>query len=133
MKQIDHVGVAVRDMDEAIALYTRLCNVGPYYSESVDAQHLDVTFFKLGDTKIELLCPQNENSTVHKFLEKRGPGTHHIAFAVDDIHAEIERMKKEGFQPLSEGPMVGAMKKLVIFFHPRDTGGVLIELCQPQL
>jgi methylmalonyl-CoA/ethylmalonyl-CoA epimerase len=87
-------------------------------------------FFALDDTKVELIQPVSEKSTVHKYLENKGEGIHHVAFEVEDIYAEMERLKSEGFQPLTEKPYVGALNKLVCFFHPKTTNGVLVELCQ---
>ena len=130
MKQIDHVGVAVKDLEASKALFTDLLGIKPFHEEEVPTQHLRVSFFQLGTTKIELLESMSDQSAVHKFLEKRGEGTHHVAFLVEDIHAEIDRLKSEGFKPLSEKPFKGALNKLVIFFHPKSTNGVLIELCQ---
>ncbi|MCP4123864.1 MAG: methylmalonyl-CoA epimerase [Bacteroidetes bacterium] len=132
MKQIDHIGVAVKDLKASEALFTAMIGEEPFYTETVESQNLTVSFFQIGSTKVELLYPLSEKGGVHKFLEKRGEGIHHVAFAVEDIYAEIERMKAEGFQPLSDKPFVGAMNKLVIFFHPKTTNGVLTELCQKQ-
>lgn len=117
-------------MEASEKLFGAILGTEPFHRETVESQHLSVSFLKVGSTKVELLYPLSEQSGVHRFLEKRGEGIHHVAFDVDDIHAEIERMKSEGFQPLTDAPFTGAMKKLVIFFHPRDTGGALIELCQ---
>jgi methylmalonyl-CoA/ethylmalonyl-CoA epimerase len=130
MKQIDHIGVAVRDLEASQRLFSSIMGVEPFHTETVESQNLTVSFLRLGSTKVELLHPLSEEGGVWKFLEKRGEGIHHVAFAVEDIFKEIDRMKAEGFRPLTERPFIGAMNKLVIFFHPRDTGGVLIELCQ---
>ncbi|MBX7224663.1 MAG: methylmalonyl-CoA epimerase [Chitinophagales bacterium] len=131
MKQIDHIGIAVKDLEKSNALFSTLLNRVPFLQEKVDAMKLSVSFFKLGDTKIELLEPLASDSPISKFLEKKGEGIHHVALLVDDIHAEMNRLRKEGFQPLTEHPYIGANNKLVCFFHPKDTNGVLIELCQP--
>ncbi len=131
MKNIDHIGVAVKDLDAAEMLFENLLGVQPFHKETVPTQNLNVTFFKLGNTKVELLHPINEQSTVHKFLEKKGQGIHHVAFLVKNIDEEIERLISKGFKPLSEKPFIGALNKLVMFFHPKTTNGVLIELCQP--
>ena len=132
MKQIDHIGIAVKDLEASELLFTSMFGQGPFHKETVESQHLTVSFFKIGSTKVELLYPLSEESGVHKFLEKRGEGIHHVAYEVEDIYAEVERMKGEGFIPLSDKPFVGALNKLVIFFHPRSTNGVLTELCQKQ-
>ncbi|MEZ5006810.1 MAG: methylmalonyl-CoA epimerase [Chitinophagales bacterium] len=130
MKNIDHIGIAVKDLEASESLFKTFFGVEPFHREVVESQHLKVSFFKLGNTKVELLYPISESSTIHKFLEKKGEGIHHTAILVEDIYSEIERLKEEGFKPLSEKPMMGALNKLVIFFHPKTTNGVLIELCQ---
>ncbi|HNE50944.1 MAG TPA: methylmalonyl-CoA epimerase [Chitinophagales bacterium] len=132
MKKIDHIGIAVKNLEQSNELFSKLFNRPPFHQETLDTQQLAVSFFKLDDTKIELLYPISEKSTVHKYLENKGEGIHHVAFEVEDIFAEIERLKGEGFQPLSEKPYVGALNKLVCFFHPKTTNGVLVELCQKQ-
>lgn len=130
MNKIDHIGVAVKDLKASEALFTAMLGTEPFHRETVESQHLSVSFFEVGPNKIELLCPTSEKSGVYKFLETRGEGIHHVAYAVDDILAETDRLKAAGFQPLSEAPFRGALNKLVIFFHPKTTGGVLTELCQ---
>jgi methylmalonyl-CoA/ethylmalonyl-CoA epimerase len=130
MKKIDHIGVAVKDLEQSNLLFTKLFNKPPYYIESLENQHLNVSFFELGDTKVELLEPISEQSTVHKFLNLKGEGIHHVAFEVENIYEEMKRLKEEGFQPLTEAPYIGALNKLVCFLHPKSTNGVLIELCQ---
>ena len=132
MKQIDHIGIAVKDMAVAEALYQNILGVEPFHRETVESQNLRITFFKTGSTKVELLNPITAEGGVYKFLINSGEGIHHVAFAVEDIYQEMARMITKGFNPLSEKPFVGALNKLVVFFHPRDTGGVLIELCQDQ-
>ncbi|MDB5226149.1 MAG: methylmalonyl-CoA epimerase [Bacteroidota bacterium] len=132
MKKIDHIGVAVKNLEQSDNLFSKLFNKDPFHRESLDSQHLNVSFFELGDTKVELLEPQSEESAIHKFLLLKGEGIHHVAFEVEDIHAEMERLKNEGFQPLTETPYVGALNKLVCFFHPKSTNGVLVELCQKE-
>jgi methylmalonyl-CoA/ethylmalonyl-CoA epimerase len=132
MKKIDHIGIAVKNIEQSNELFSKLFNRPPFHQEILDTQQLAVSFFKLEDTKIELIHPISEKSTVHKYLENKGEGIHHVAFEVEDIYAEIERLKCEGFLPLSEKPYVGALNKLVCFFHPKTTNGVLIELCQKQ-
>jgi methylmalonyl-CoA/ethylmalonyl-CoA epimerase len=132
MKKIDHIGIAVKSVEHSNDLFSRLFNRAPFHQEILESQHLQVSFFALEDTKIELLEPVSEESTVHKFLQNKGEGIHHVAFEVEDIYEEMERLKSEGFQPLSEKPYVGALNKLVCFFHPKTTNGVLVELCQKQ-
>jgi methylmalonyl-CoA/ethylmalonyl-CoA epimerase len=130
MKKIDHIGVAVKNLGQSNTLFSKLFNESPFHQESLDSQQLNISFFELGDTKIELLEAAGEQSAINKFLLLKGEGIHHVAFEVEDIYAEMDRLKKEGFQPLTDTPYMGALNKLVCFFHPRDTNGVLIELCQ---
>lgn len=130
LKNIDHIGIAVKDLEASEKMFKSFFNAELYHKETVEAQHLNVSFFKMGNTKVELLHPMSEKSTVHKYLEKKGEGMHHVAFLVDDIHSEMERLISEGFKPLSKEPFRGALNKLVVFFHPKTTNGVLIELCQ---
>ena len=130
MKKIDHVGIAVKSLEQSDNLFTALFNTPPFHQEFLETQHLNVSFYKLEDTKVELLEPTSPESAIYKFLSLKGEGMHHVAFEVEDIYAEIERLKKEGFSPLTEAPYVGAMNKLVCFFHPKTTNGVLVELCQ---
>ena len=130
MKKIDHIGIAVKDVEASNELFSKLFNKAPFHQELLETQHLQVSFFALEDTKVELIQPVSEKSTVHKYLENKGEGIHHVAFEVEDIYAEMERLKSEGFQPLTEKPYVGALNKLVCFFHPKTTNGVLVELCQ---
>ncbi|MEY3679150.1 MAG: hypothetical protein RI924_1291 [Bacteroidota bacterium] len=130
MKHIEHIGIAVRDLAASCELYERLLGVKHYKIEAVESEQVNTAFFKTGENKIELLEASGEQSVLHKFLEKRGEGIHHIAFAVDDIYAEMERLKQEGFTLLNETPKNGADNKLVCFVHPKDASGVLVELCQ---
>jgi methylmalonyl-CoA/ethylmalonyl-CoA epimerase len=130
LKNIDHIGIAVKDLEASEKLFQSFFGAEIYHRETVESQHLKVTFFKMGNTKVELLFPISEKSTVHKYLETKGEGMHHVAFLVEDIEQEIARLKADGFKPLTEQPMRGALNKLVIFFHPKTTNGVLIELCQ---
>lgn len=130
MKKIEHIGIAVKNLEKSNELYSKLLNTPPYKLETVASEFVNTSFFRTGQSKIELLAPTDEKSAIHKFLEKKGEGFHHIAFAVDDIIAETERLKSEGFQPLSDAPKKGADNKLVMFFHPKTTGGLLVELCQ---
>ncbi|MCX6182926.1 MAG: methylmalonyl-CoA epimerase [Bacteroidetes bacterium] len=130
MKKIDHIGIAVNDIDEAILRYQRLLNSNCSKVEEVASEQVKTAFFSVGESKIELLGAISGESAIAKFLSKKSEGIHHIAFEVDDIYAEIERLKGEGFTPLSETPKKGADNKLICFFHPKDTNGVLIEICQ---
>jgi methylmalonyl-CoA/ethylmalonyl-CoA epimerase len=130
LTNIEHIGIAVRDLAQANALYTRLLNVPPYKQETVESEGVTTSFFRVNQTKIELLEATNPDSAIARFLEKRGEGLHHIAVEVDDIQAEMERLKNEGFTLLNEPPKPGADNKLVCFLHPKTTNGVLIELCQ---
>lgn len=130
MEKVEHIGIAVRNLKNAGSLYERLLGCPSYKKETVDSESVITEFFKVGDTKIELLEATSEMSAIASFIEKRGEGIHHIAFAVDDIVAEMERLKNEGFVLLNETPKKGADNKLVCFVHPKSAGGVLIELCQ---
>lgn len=128
--KIEHIGIAVKDIKKATETYTKLFNQSPYKTEAVESENVITTFFKTGENKIELLEASSEESAIHKFIEKKGEGIHHIAFDVDDIYAEMERLAKEGFIVLNEQPKKGADNKLVCFLHPKSVNGVLIELCQ---
>ena len=130
MLKIEHLGIAVKNLEQSNALFQKLLNTAPYKSETVESENVITSFFKTGDNKIELLEATNENSAIAKFIEKRGEGIHHIAFDVKDIRAEMQRLKKEGFVLLNDEPKHGADNKLVCFLHPKGTNGVLIELCQ---
>jgi len=130
--KIDHIGIAVKDLEASSALFSTILNKKPSLIERVESQKLSAAFFKMEDTSFELLEPISEESPISKFLEKKGEGIHHVALIVDDIRAEMERLKSEGFSPLTPEPYVGANNKLVCFFHPKNTNGVLIELCQHQ-
>lgn len=130
MKKIEHIGIAVKDLEKSNELFSKLFGKPPYKSEAVESEGVTTSFFKSGPNKIELLEATNPISPIAKFIEKKGEGIHHIAFAVKDIYAEIKRMKSEGFVVLNETPKKGADNKLVVFLHPKSTNGVLIELCQ---
>lgn len=130
MKKIEHIGIAVKDLDAANATYEALLNSEAYKTETVESEGVSTSFFKTGESKIELLAATNRESPIAKFLEKRGEGIHHIAFAVDDIAAEISRLEKEGFTLINKNPKPGADNKLVAFLHPKSSNGVLVELCQ---
>lgn len=127
---VEHIGIAVRDLAASNELFSSLLNTQPYKSEEVASEGVLTSFFKINQTKIELLVPTRPDSPIATYLEKRGEGIHHLAFEVDDIEAEMARLKAEGFTLLSETPKRGADNKLVCFLHPKTTNGVLIELCQ---
>jgi len=130
MLKIEHIGIAVNSLEEANAKYEKLLGRAPYKTESVESEGVNTSFFQLGESKLELLEASKENSPIKRFLDKNGEGMHHIAFEVQDIHAEIDRLAGEGFELIGDGPKAGADNKLVCFFHPKSTGGLLIELCQ---
>lgn len=130
MKNIEHIGIAVKDFAAANGLFYKLLGQEPYKTEIVESEQVSTSFFRIGESKIELLEALNDDSPIAKYLEKHGEGIHHIAFEVDDILAEMERLKKEGFQLLSDIPKPGADNKLVCFVHPKSANGVLVELCQ---
>ena len=130
MKKIEHIGIAVKSLQHSNEMYTKLLGKQPYKTEAVASEGVTTSFFEMGDSKIELLEATKEDGPIAKFLEKRGEGIHHIAYAVDDIKAEMSRLKSEGFTVLNETPKKGADNKWVVFLHPKTTGGVLIELCQ---
>lgn len=130
MKKIEHLGIAVKNLEQSVSLYEKLLGVSCYKTEAVESEGVTTAFFKTGENKIELLEALHENSPIAKFLEKKGEGIHHVAFEVDDIYKEMERLKAQGFQLLNEEPKKGADNKLVCFIHPKTAGGVLVELCQ---
>ena len=130
MQKVEHIGIAVRDLEQANQLYTLLLGTGPYKTEQVSSESVVTSFFRSGETKIELLAPTDATSVIATFIQKKGEGMHHIAFAVEDILAEMQRLKLAGFTLLSDTPKLGADNKLICFVHPKETHGVLIELCQ---
>tara|TARA_B110000285_G_scaffold182519_1_gene206293 strand:- start:1381 stop:1785 length:405 start_codon:yes stop_codon:yes gene_type:complete len=130
MEKIEHIGIAVKDLEVSNKLFASLFGEKHYKEEEVVSEGVKTSFFKSGPNKIELLQATNEESPIAKFINKKGEGIHHIAFAVSDIKVEIQRLKKEGFVVLNEIPKKGADNKLVAFLHPKTTNGVLIELCQ---
>lgn len=130
MDKIEHIGIAVLNMDAATTTYQALLNTVVYKIENVDSEHVNTAFLQIGPNKIELLEATHPDSAIAKFIEKKGEGIHHIAFAVTDIRAEMQRLKAEGFTLLSDEPKHGADNKLVCFVHPKSANGVLIELCQ---
>ncbi|GAB2784921.1 methylmalonyl-CoA epimerase [Rhabdobacter roseus] len=127
---VEHIGIAVRNLAVSNELFTRLFNQLPYRQEEVESEGVVTSFFKINETKVELLEATRPDCPIAGFIEKRGEGVHHIAFEVDDIEAEMARLREEGFRLLSEVPKRGADNKWVCFLHPKDTQGVLIELCQ---
>jgi methylmalonyl-CoA/ethylmalonyl-CoA epimerase len=130
MDKIEHIGIAVKSLKDASSMYERLLGYKSYKTEEVASEHVITEFFKAGESKIELLEASSDDSAINRFIQKRGEGIHHIAFAVDDIVNEMARLKSEGFQLLSDEPKMGADNKLVCFVHPKSSHGVLIELCQ---
>jgi methylmalonyl-CoA/ethylmalonyl-CoA epimerase len=130
MLKTEHIGIAVKELAISIPLFEKLLNSQCYKIEKVESENVNTAFFKQGDTKIELLESTNTDGVITKFIERKGEGIHHIAFEVADIYAEMERLKKEGFILLNPTPKDGADNKLVCFLHPKETNGVLIELCQ---
>lgn len=130
MEHIEHLGIAVRNLEESIPVYERLLNTPCYKKEEVASENVITAFFQTSNNKIELLQATSPESAIAKFIEKRGEGIHHVAFAVADIHKEMERLRSEGFRLLNEQPKRGADNKLICFVHPKDTSGVLTELCQ---
>lgn len=130
MRKVEHIGIAVSKLEVSIPLFETLLNTTCYKTETVASEGVNTAFFQTGETKIELLEASREDSPIAKFLEKKGEGMHHIAFDVEDITAEMERLKREGFTLLNDKPKQGADHKLVCFLHPKGTNGVLIELCQ---
>jgi methylmalonyl-CoA/ethylmalonyl-CoA epimerase len=130
MLKVEHIGIAVKDIEESNKLFGKLFNKQPYKLEEVVSEAVKTSFFQMGESKIELLEATNENSPIAKFIDKKGEGIHHIAYEVEDIRAEMKRLASEGFTLLNSEPKPGADNKLVCFLHPKSTNGVLIELCQ---
>ena len=128
--KIEHLGIAVKNLDQANELYTKLLGREPYKTETVKSESVNTSFFKSGDNKIELLAATSEDSAIAKYIAKKGEGIHHVAFAVTDIKSELIRLEKEGFQIHNKEPKRGADNKWVAFLHPKGTNGVLVELCQ---
>lgn len=130
MNEIEHIGIAVKDLEKAIQVYTKLLATPCYKTEFVESENVHTAFFEKGPNKIELLATTEGESAITKFIDKKGEGIHHIAFKVDNILEEMERLRSEGFTILNELPKKGADNKLICFVHPKDTHSVLIELCQ---
>jgi methylmalonyl-CoA/ethylmalonyl-CoA epimerase len=130
MYKLEHIGIAVKDMEASNELFARILGVAPYKQEEVASEGVTTSFFRTGDSKVELLEATRADSPIAKYIEKRGEGMHHVAFEVEDIHAEMERLRSAGFRLLNEEPKRGADNKLVCFVHPKTANGVLVELCQ---
>ncbi|MFN4915219.1 MAG: methylmalonyl-CoA epimerase [Sphingomonadales bacterium] len=130
MKQVEHIGIAVKDLETSIALYTSLLGKPPYKREEVESEGVITVFFDAGNTKIELLGATREDSPIAKFIEKRGEGIHHIAFAVENIRENIQAKSDAGFELINSEPKDGADNKLIAFLHPKSTGNVLVEICE---
>lgn len=130
MNKIEHIGIAVKNLDEAIKTYTELLGTVCYKTEAVESEGVKTAFFRVGESKIELLEASNETSPIAKFIEKKGEGIHHIAFDVTDIQQSMSDLATKGFQLLNDQPKNGADNKLVAFLHPKSSNGVLVELCQ---
>jgi methylmalonyl-CoA/ethylmalonyl-CoA epimerase len=130
MQKIEHIGIAVKDLAISIPLFEKLLNSQCYKTELVESENVNTAFFATGENKIELLQSTSAEGVIAKYIDKKGEGVHHIAFAVEDIYAEMERLKNEGFVLLNDKPKDGADNKLICFVHPKNTNGVLIELCQ---
>ena len=128
--KIEHLGIAIKSLETSDNLFAKLFGKSNYKQESVEREGVTTSFYQVGESKIELLEATNPESPIAKFIDKKGEGIHHIAFGVEDIRAEIERLKAEGFVFISEEPKDGADNKLVVFLHPKSTNGVLVELCQ---
>ena len=127
---IDHIGVAVKDLEAAVTTYEKLLNKTSDKREVVESEMVETAFFQTGESKVELLGATSPDSVIAKYVDKKGEGLHHVAFEVDDIYAELNRLRQEGFTVLNEQPKDGADNKLVAFIHPKDNNGVLVELCQ---
>lgn len=130
MLKVEHIGIAVKNMQDAVLLFEKLLNTDCYKTELVETEKVNTAFFQQGETKIELLESTDPNGVIAKFIERKGEGLHHIAFDVADIRTEMKRLQDEGFVLLNEEPKPGADNKLVCFLHPKGTNGVLVELCQ---
>ena len=130
MKKIEHIGIAVKNLNNANFLFKKLFGVDNYKEEVVESEGVSTSFYMIGETKVELLEATSESSPINKFINKRGEGVHHIAFEVENIESEIQRLKSEGFKLINDFPKDGADNKRIAFIHPKDTSGVLIELCQ---
>lgn len=129
MQKVEHIGIAVKELASSVPLFERLLNSQCYKTELVESENVNTAFFRMGETKIELLESTDENGVIARFIEKKGEGIHHIAFQVENIESEMARLKEQGFILLNEQPKKGADNKMVCFLHPRSTNGILVELC----
>jgi methylmalonyl-CoA/ethylmalonyl-CoA epimerase len=132
ISSLNHIGIAVRDLEISKALYQKIFRVENFHTETVSEQMVEVASFKLGDVIIELTAPTSPESPIAKFLDKRGEGIHHLAFASDGISEELSRLNEAGIQLINAEPREGAHEMLIAFLHPKSTGGVLMEVCQPK-
>lgn len=130
MKKIEHIAIAVRDIKKSNALFAKILGKAHYKLETVESEGVVTSFFQIGESKLELVSPIHEDNSISKFIERKSESMHHIAFNVQDILLEMERLKNEGIRLLNDSPKIGADNKLICFLHPKDTNGVLIELCQ---
>lgn len=130
MQKVEHIGIAVKSLSQSVPLFEKLLNTSCYKTEAVESEKVNTAFFRQGETKVELLESTNADGPISRFIEKKGEGIHHIAFEVEDIEAEMERLRAEGFVLLQEKPKQGADNKLICFLHPKSTNGILVELCQ---
>jgi methylmalonyl-CoA/ethylmalonyl-CoA epimerase len=130
MLKIEHIGIAVKNISESVKLFESLLNTPCYKTETVESEKVSTAFFKMGDSKVELLEAFSDESAIAKFINVKGEGLHHIAFEVENIEAEMARLKEKGFQLLRDKPFRGADNKMVCFIHPKSCNGVLVELCQ---
>lgn len=130
MLKVEHIGIAVKSLQDSVPLFEKLLNIVSYKTETVASENVNTAFFRQGETKIELLESTEADGVISKYIEKKGEGIHHVAFEVEDIVAEMKRLKEEGFILLNEQPKTGADNKLVCFLHPKSSNGVLVELCQ---
>ncbi len=130
MKKLEHIGIAVKSLEDSNALFEKLFGKENYKVETVESEGVSTSFFQVGETKIELLEATKEDSAIAKYVAKKGEGIHHLAFEVEDIYEEMDRMRSEGFIVLNDKPKKGADNKLVCFLHPKSANGVLVELCQ---
>ncbi len=130
MKKIEHIGIAVRNLEDSNNIFRKILGKPQYKEEIIDSENVKTSFYKIGSDKIELVSDIEQNGIISNFIDKRGEGIHHIAIHVDDIYNEIDRIEKEGIRVINKEPKIGADNKLICFLHPKDTNGVLIELCQ---
>lgn len=130
IKKIEHLGIAVKELNKAESVFQKLLDADPYKQEEVNSENVNVSFFQVGESKLEFLEGTDESSAISKYIEKKGEGIQHMAFEVDDIHDEMERLNNAGFEILNDEPKEGADNKLICFLHPKQTNGVLVELCQ---